>query len=342
MFKLKPGNVFQKANSMYRKQAYTWGAVAVVFVVALITLSSFMGGAQDDSFNGLDSRGYDLAQMPFVNDEAEQYLLSSKYPDMQGNNSTLLYSAAQKEERQAQDAQAEQDAQEDTSGGNSSGYSSSDDDDSSRSTRGYRGRSYSGSGGTASPTQVNKLGSGSMGHASGSGVSGSWGAPRGDFSPYKSQDKGNEQPVQFKNQDARKALYQFARGSQAAARLKEGKSGNVKRAMMGGEVKGAEACGDDGAVDLSKVEAQGLAIDTEAPASPDLSNLEKELDKSGQKAKEKAEQKQKDLEKSLEDKFWEALVMGAVDVVLNFIGKAGDAWIDSWDFGKSDTKTETK
>ena len=99
MFKLKPGNVFQKINKMDKKQAYTWGAIVIVCFIALITLASFMGDADDTSFDGLNTRGYDLAQMPFINDEAEEYLLASKYPDMQGNNSTMLYTSAEKEAR---------------------------------------------------------------------------------------------------------------------------------------------------------------------------------------------------------------------------------------------------
>ena len=82
MFKLKPGNVFQKINKMDKKQAYTWGAIVVVCFVALLTLASFMGDADETSFDGFNTRGYDLAQMPFLNDEAEEYLLASKYPDM--------------------------------------------------------------------------------------------------------------------------------------------------------------------------------------------------------------------------------------------------------------------
>ena len=92
MFKLKPGNVFQKLNTMDKKQAYTWGAIVVVCFIALITLASFVGDADDTSFDGFSTRGYDLAQMPFVNDEAEEYLLASKYPDMKNNGSTMLYS----------------------------------------------------------------------------------------------------------------------------------------------------------------------------------------------------------------------------------------------------------
>lgn len=334
MFKLKPGNVFQKVNSMNRKQAYTWGAVAVVFVVALMMLASFMGEAEDASFNGMDARGYDLAQMPFLNDEAEQYLLSSKYPDMQGNNSTLLYSSQQKEERQAQDA-LEASEEDTASTASSSSYSSANEEtSSSRSTRGYSGRSYSG-GGTATPTQVGQLGQASLGHASGSGVGGSWGAPRGDFSTYKSQDKGKEQPVTYKEPEARKALYQFARASRAAAGFKEGKGGNAKRALMGGDVKGSDAFGEDG-IDLSN--AEGLAIDTEAPALPDLSNVEEALNDTKQKAQEKQKEKEKE-ELDFWTKLWQQFLMGMVDVAVKWVGNVGNSWVDSWDWGKTDSKS---
>ena len=77
MFKLKPGNVFQKLNKMDKKQAYTWGAIVLVCFIALITLASFMGKADEASFEDFNTRGYDLAQMPFLNDEAEEYFYLS-------------------------------------------------------------------------------------------------------------------------------------------------------------------------------------------------------------------------------------------------------------------------
>ena len=226
MFKLKPGNVFEKLNTMDRKKAYTIGAVVIVCFVALLTLASMMGEADDASFDGLNARGYDLAQMPFVNDEAEKYLLAAKYPDMKENGSTLLYSAEEKEARQ--EADAEKEAGEESA--DSESTMSSGEDEDAPTSHGYGG--YRGGGRTATPTEVKQLGTANMQSAQGSGIQGSWGAPRGDFSPYKDQNKGTEIP-QLKNQDARKALWQTARGSRAAAGLKDGKAGNAKRAMMG-------------------------------------------------------------------------------------------------------------
>lgn len=298
--KLKPGNVFQKINKMDKKQAYTWGAIIVVCFIALVTLASFMGDAEDASFDGFNTRGYDLAQMPFVNDEAEEYLLASKYPDMQNNGSTMLYSQQEKEARQEADAEAT--AEE--NGGTEEASSSSD---SSESYRGYSGRGYSGGAGagTGAPTQVGQLGAASMGHAGGSGMSGSFGAPRGDFSPYKSQEKGSEIPVQLKNTDARRALAQFAQTSRAAAGLRDNKNANAKRALMGGSVKGSEAFTDSG-VDLSKT--GGLALDTNAPvSSADLGNLDKAVSDSAKKGKDNKDKALQDLQNLQKESFWEQL-----------------------------------
>lgn len=320
MFKLKPGNVFQKINKMDKKQAYTWGAIIIVCFVALLTLASFMGDADESSFDDFNTRGYDLAQMPFLNDEAEEYLLASKYPDMQGNNSTMLYSAAEKEARQEADAQeaaadgADQTEADPLAGtGGSFGYDN------------YSGGGYSGGAGrTSSPTQIGQLNNATMSHASASGVSTSWGAPRGDFSPYESQEKGSEVPVaELRNQDARRALAQFAQTSRAAAGLRDSKAANAKRALMGGSVRGSEAFTADG-VDLSK--SGGLAIDTNAPvSSADLGNLDNAVKDANKKAQDK---KNEDLQ-TMEDRLLEQLWSGMVNLGINAMGQLIDSGIDS-------------
>ncbi|MBO4674526.1 MAG: hypothetical protein J5601_00345, partial [Elusimicrobiaceae bacterium] len=104
MFKLKKGNVFQKLNNMDRKQAYTYGGIMVAVVVVLLLLVSFLSQEEDPTFDGFNTRGYDLADSPFITDEAEQYLLSSMYPDMQDNGANALYSVVEKEARQEEDA----------------------------------------------------------------------------------------------------------------------------------------------------------------------------------------------------------------------------------------------
>ncbi len=324
MFKLKPGNVFQKMNTMNRKQAYTWGGIIVVCFIALITLASFMGDADDASFDGMDARGYDLAQMPFVNDEAEQYLLAAKYPDMQNNNATVLYSAAEKEARQEEDAAREAEESDDDVSSYVSARSrrSTGENDSSNYSR-SRNRGRGRTGGTGGRTQVNQLSSANMGRANGSGVNSTFGAPRGDFSPYKSQEKGKETPAQLRNQDARKALYQMARGSQAAAGLKDGKSANAKRAMMGGNIQGSEAFSDKG-VDLAKL--GGLTLDTNAPiTSSDLSNLDKDVAEGAKKAEDKKDKE----DQSLKDKLLEQLYSGLINLGMQGLGNMMNKGIDA-------------
>lgn len=248
------GKTWAKLNKMDRKQAYTWGAVAVVALVALITLGSVVGGGDEEDFAAFETRGYDLANMPFSSDEAEQYLLASKYPDMQNTNAAGLYTKQDKEERQAEDA-AEA-AQLDTSA-------------TSEASEYVPGRYYGGgSSGPVTPTQVGTLNSASLKGASGSGVSGTFG-PTGDFSNFRSQDKGrdvfNAQQGRGSG-NARQALFQTAVGSRAAAGQKDNRLVNAKKAMMGGNIKGSDAfLSDSGAVDLSK--AAGLNLDTNAPIS---------------------------------------------------------------------------
>lgn len=327
MFKLKPGNVFQKINTMDKKQAYTWAAVVVVCLIALITLASFLGDAEDTSFDGFNTRGYDLAQMPFVNDEAEEYLLASKYPDMQNNGAAKLYSQEEKEARQEADAEKSAADGEDAD---------SDSDAAASSSGGYASRGYSGRGGGAgggSPTQVGSLGSASMGHAGGSGVNSTFGAPRGDFSPYKSQEKGSEIQYQLKNSDARKALSQFARGSSAAAGLMNGKGGNAKKALMGGNIKGSNAFTETG-VDLSK--AGGLALDTNAPtSSADLSNLEKNVGDGANNAKDDKDDFNNDLQETFWDKLMQQLVSGIVEGLTSSFNEWLGGQVDQWQANKA-------
>ena len=278
------GKTWAKLNKMDRKQAYTWGSIAVVVLLALITFASAMGGNEED-FSGFETRGYDLANMPFSSDEAEQYLLATKYPDMQ--NSTLppgLYSSAEKEARQEEDAQAAAEEQQswEAEEDSSSGY--------------VPGRYYGGGGGGGgqrAPTQVGALNSASLKTAGGSGVSGTFG-PTGDFSNFRSQEKGSDVfvPQQGSAGNARKALFTSAMGSRAAAGQLDNRLANAKKAMLG-NVQGSAAFMDDsGAVDLSK--AAGLNLDPNAPVSsgdPNAFNdaLDQAHDDAGQDAADQDE-----------------------------------------------------
>lgn len=304
------GGAWKKLNSMDRKQAYTWGAVAVVALVALLTLGTAMGSSSEEDFSGFETRGYDLANMPFSTDEAEQFLLASKYPDLKDKTAAGLYTKADKEARQAEDAEkaAELDA---SSSSNASAY--------------VPGRYYGGgSSGSGSPTAVGSLSSANLKGASGSGISGTFG-PSGDFSNFRSQEKGGDKftPQGPGSGNARKALFQSAMGSRAAAGQKNDKLLNAKKAMMGGNVKGSGAfLNDSGAVSLK--DAKGLELDTNAPvSSADLGGMDDALND----AKEDAEEEAKDQD---EREWWQDLLIDvakmAAQQVLSFgMNSAQDA-----------------
>ena len=261
---------FKKLNSMDRKQAYTWGGIGLVILVSLLMLAGISSKDDPEDFSDFESRGYDLANMPFSSDEAEQYLLAAKYPDMQGKTGGL-YSEESKQARQEKEAEeAGKETEENfSSGGMTSGGGY------------YGGGGYHGGGGrrSGSPTTVNTMNSASLKGASGSAMSGTFG-PKGDFSNFRSQDKasGSALPTNRGSGSARKALYQTAQGSRAAAGLKDGKSLNAKKALMGGNIQGADAFAATGnGVDLRRLGGQGL--DTDAPMeSADLGNLGNELE----------------------------------------------------------------
>lgn len=275
------GKTWKKLNSMDRKQAYTWGAVILVGVIGLLILASAASGEKDD-FSDFETRGYDLANMPFSSDEAEQYLLASKYPDMEeGNKGMGLYSTEEKEARQEEDAEQ---AELDTSA-------------SSSASEYVPGRYYGGGGsgrGSGARTKVGSLGSASIKGASGSGLSSKFG-PTGDFSNFRSQNKGNDKaPGRLRGGDARTALRQTAMASRAAAGLKNDKMLNAKKALMGGNVDGSKAFMDDsGAVNLG--EAAGLELDTNAPtSSADLSGLDQGLNDAKEKGQKEGSENDKE------------------------------------------------
>lgn len=294
MFKLKKGNVIQKLNSMDRKQMYTYGGIVVALMVVLVLLASFLGNAEDSSFDGFSSRGYDLANSPFITDEAEEYLLASKYPDMQENQMNLLYSPEEKEARQQEDAAQTEEEQEEEEENARSYDGDSEEKTSSAGSRGYTG--YRGGGGGSAPkTEVNSLGKASLGQAGGSWGSDSWGGPRLDTNPYKERnvDTGKNQTQKVETQqDAKRSMAQFAQGSRAAAGLKDNRNLNFKRAVLGGGSE-ASAFRDDGTVDWSKVDPSQL--DTNAPqtGTPDLDSLEDKVKDAADKAKENEDNKEK-------------------------------------------------
>ena len=294
------GKTWKKLNSMDRKQAYTWGAVVLVGVVGLLILASAASGDQDD-FSDFETRGYDLANMPFSSDEAEQYLLASKYPDMEeGNKGMGLYSEEEKEARQEEDAAQ---AELDTSA-------------SSTASEYVGGRYYGGGSGRVGPrTKVGSLNSASVKGASGSGLNSKFG-PTGDFSNFRSQNRGNDKAPGRGTGDARKALQQTARASRAAAGLKNDKMLNAKKALMGGSVDGSKAFMDDsGAVNLG--EAAGLELDTNAPvSSADLSGLDQGLN-------DAKDQGQKDAGEKEQEKWWKEMLVEVTKEIVQGAVKIG-------------------
>lgn len=288
------GTAWNKLNHMNRKQAYTWGAVILVAAIGLLTLFS-MAVEDKEDFTEFETRGYDLANMPFSTDEAEKYLLAAKYPDMKGKKAPGLYSEAEKAERQEDDAEAAAQA---------AGESGEESDAYGGGYGGYAGGGAGGGRGGRAPTQIGQLGRADRVSASGSAMEGTFG-PTGDFSNFRSQDKGYDQaPATPGTGNARKALYQAAMGSRAAAGLKNDKLANAKKAMMGGRVKGSEAFMDENGAANTAL-AGGLELDPNAPvSSADLSGMDDALDNAAKDAEKDA----KDQEKT---EWWETMLQEA-------------------------------
>ena len=342
MFKLKKGNVIEKLNAMNRKQIYTYGGIALAVVSALFLLASFLGNAEDPSFDGFSSRGYDLATSPFVTDEAEEYLLASKYPDMQEQPSNFLYSQEEKEARQAEDAalDEEEEEEDDDPFHVRSGSSSRDDDhytgrsSSSRSgssSRGYKGRGGSGS---RQPTQINQMGNAQRAQVSGGGASNApFGGTRRDSDSRKDNNKEgakSQTPAQ-QNQSGRRALAQFSQGASAAAKLKDNKDLNMKRALMGNGNE-ANPFNEDGSVDLSKVD--GAQLDTNAPQNetPDLTSLQDSVKEAGDAAKDKAENNNNGEKEDYLIEFLKSLV----DIGKSLGESMLNQWASNWVDGRRD------
>lgn len=340
MFKLKKGNVIEKLNKMDRKQAYTFGGIVLAVMVALVLLASLLGNAEDPSMDGFASRGYDLANSPFITDEAEEALLASKYPDMQENRVGMIYTEEEKEARQEEDAAAAAEEEEEKIYEENETAPSRGDDDhysSSSSSGGYGG--YRG-GGSRPKTEINTLnGSLSMARASGSGTTGTYGGPRADNTAFKERnlDTGKNQAAQQAQlqKDAKRSLAQFAQGSRAAAGLKESRDLHFKQAAMGGDSKEAGAFREDGTVDLSQVDPSKL--DTNAPqtGSPDLSSIKDKVKSAAEKAKD--DKKKEDDKKSKTDEFLKGLMDFATEV-----GKSAfNTWFKNWS-DNNQTRSEAK
>ena len=325
----KPKKVFEKLNKMDRKQAYTVGAIIVVAVIALLMLVSSLD-TEDNSLEGMNPRGYDLAAMPFVNDEAEKMLLASYYPDMRENGSTLLYTPLEREQREQAD-QVEYELvpiEENGTAGNTDQTAQQEQAGSAEAASGSgrgSGRGGRGTGAGRTPTEIGKLTSANVTTSGGSGVSSFWG-PSVDNRGLNGQT-GTVAPAQLQTGDARKTLGQFRAGSFAANRLRDNKMANARKAMMGGNIQGSQAFGKNG-IDASKL--GGLALDTsELPKTTDLGNLDDAVD-NAVKEREKQEEEEDKLS------FWEQLgqdllrqaASSLVDSITSGIGDSIKGWMN--------------
>ena len=157
------------------RQVYTWAACGFVAIflisIAIPIIASKSGDNNRKSYNEKYS---DLAAMPFSSDAAANALLASaQYQDI-GKRDLLntLFSRKDKEERQAEDAELgappppDEEYQEAAAQQERAAASASY-------AQAYVERRASSSGGTVSPTSVEKMGSGgSSGKTSGTGTSG--------------------------------------------------------------------------------------------------------------------------------------------------------------------------
>lgn len=303
------GKVFKKLSHMDKKQAYTYGAIAIVALVALLTLATAAGSGPDDSFDDLQGRGYDLAQMPFVNDEAEQFLLASKYPDMRNNNVNAIYSKEEKEARQAEDAAKEEEKEASSTDSSSSG--------------GYTGYSRGGGSGAArTPTQIGSFTpSSSMASASGGNTSATFGGTvKGDFSPFQREDKGREAPFVDPN-NARQALARFNSASRAAARGAN-KARDSQKALFGSHVEGTGGFDSNGV----PLKGTGSGVNYETADTPDLSGLDETMQQRAADARDNATDPPVDDEKGLGRMFLEGLMQVGLDLGKQIVGNYLNKW----------------
>ncbi len=87
------------------KQAYTWAACILVSVFLVSIAVPFLGAKKEKTGQDYKERAYDLAQLPFSNDEATDALLfSDKYQDI-GKKDLIgtLFSKEDKEKRKQED-----------------------------------------------------------------------------------------------------------------------------------------------------------------------------------------------------------------------------------------------
>ncbi len=321
----KPKKVFEKLNKMDRKQAYTVGAIITVAIIALLMLVSSLGG-EEDPMQGMNPRGYDLASMPFVNDLAEQELLASRYPDMLGNTSSMLYSPAERQEREQEDQEeyelvpVTEDVTEASSAENVPQQESAGAEAASGSGRGYG----VGRGAGRTPTEIGKLTSAGMATGGGSGIGSTWG-PSVDNRGLQGQ-QGYVGSAATAGGNAKQDLRQARFGSFAAAKNKNRMMTDARKAMQNGNIAGTQQAKQG--PEIGKF--GGLTSETgDVPHMADLGALDDAVD-NAVKEQQKREEKEQKLG------FWEQLgqdllrqaASSLVDSVMSGVGDSIKGWVN--------------
>ncbi|ACC98199.1 hypothetical protein Emin_0644 [Elusimicrobium minutum Pei191] len=232
---IKKGSNFK---NMDKKKAYTWGACALVFLLVLFTLIGAMAGSDEgkpDDFSNLSSRNFDLAQLPFVNDEAEKELLA-KYNDISGVPDSTLFTPEEKEARQEADALSEEEAPD-------AEYEAALKELSARNTPAPAPASsaYSsyGSGVSKPATQIGTMSKGSMVSGGGGGLRGtSWTPGNASASNAKTANTKVSKEMLAKlskTERGRSLLQAYAESSAGAKKDGEGALSGAMAAFQGGK-----------------------------------------------------------------------------------------------------------
>ncbi|MDR0953549.1 MAG: hypothetical protein LBM71_05180 [Elusimicrobiota bacterium] len=103
---MNPGGKSAKQAADTKRQAYTWVACIMIVVFVLSIAIPLLSREETQSVNNYREKAYDLAAMPFTNDNVEAALLSTDaYSDI-GKQDLIntLFSKKDKEDRQASDA----------------------------------------------------------------------------------------------------------------------------------------------------------------------------------------------------------------------------------------------
>ncbi len=104
------GGFRQRWNELGLKKqraVYTWlGILLSAGVVLYLALPLFETSSKPADLSGYETHNYDLDKMPFSTDEAEKYLVNTKYQDMQEPVTDGIYSQEERAQRQREDEEA--------------------------------------------------------------------------------------------------------------------------------------------------------------------------------------------------------------------------------------------